>query len=202
VSVLNYQSGTELREPSRRRAGAPHIPGTVCQKRRVVLVQTQAENAGAQEITRLLGAALTARGYEVCNIYFFRKSASFDAPPNTSYCASTRPENPVALLRMLWRLGRHIRKINPDAVLTFQHFGNLFGGLISRLVSRAPVIANQVSSAMSVSWPVRCADILMGSLGLFNCITLNSQYMPDQYASYPAWYRARLKRVADRFDDQ
>jgi glycosyltransferase involved in cell wall biosynthesis len=167
-----------------------------------MLIQTQAENAGAQEITRLLGAALTARGYEVYNIFFFRKSDSFDEPPNTFYCSPKRPGNPAALLHILWRLGHHIRKIKPDAVLTFQHFGNVFGGLVSRLVSRAPVIANQVSSAMSMSWPVRSADIIMGSMGFFNCITLNSQHMQHEYGWYPASYRSRIKHVAHGFDDK
>ncbi|WP_163574624.1 glycosyltransferase family 4 protein, partial [Klebsiella pneumoniae] len=77
---------------------------------------------------------------------------------NTFYCAQTRPGNPLALLRMLWMLAGHLRTINPDVVLTFQHFGNVIGGGVSRLVSRAPVIANQVSSALSMSMPVRAAD--------------------------------------------
>jgi glycosyltransferase involved in cell wall biosynthesis len=203
VSVVRYESGTELPEAFVSRAAALHaLPGMARQKRRVMLVQTQAENAGAQEITRLLGAALTARGYEVCNIFFFRKSDSFDEPPNTFYCSPKRPGNPVALLQMLWRLGRHIRKTKPDAVLTFQHFGNVFAGLVSRLVSRAPVVANQVSSAMSMSWPVRSADIIMGSIGFFNCITLNSQHMQHEYRRYPASYRSRIKHVAHGFDDK
>ena len=203
VSVLRYESGTELREASVPYATAPRaLPGKARQKQRVILVQTQAENAGAQEITRLLGAALTARGYEVYNIFFFCKSDSFDEPPNTFYCSPKRPGNPLALLQMLWRLGRHIRKVRPDAVLTFQHFGNVFGGLVSRLVSRAPVVANQVSSAMSMSWPVRSADIIMGSIGFFNCITLNSQHMQHEYGWYPASYRSRIKHVAHGFDDK
>src|SRR5436305_7964012 len=77
VSVLHYRSGTELRDPSPSCAAArPALPGAV--PRRVMLVQTQAENAGAQEISRLLGAALSARGYEVHHIFFFRKSETFD----------------------------------------------------------------------------------------------------------------------------
>ena len=203
VSVLRYEPGTELREASvSRKAAPPGLPGRVRQKRRVILVQTQAENAGAQEISRLLGAALAVRGYEVFHIFFFRKSNSFNAPPNTLYCAPRRPGNPVALLRMLWRLARQIRQIEPDAVLTFQHYGNLFGGAVSRLVSSAPVIANQVSSAMSMSWPVRFADTAMGSLGLFECITLNSQHMQREYAKYPGPYRARIRHVAHGFDDK
>ncbi len=170
--------------------------------RRVLLVQTQAENAGAQEISRLLGAGLTDLGYEVHNLFFFRKSETFDAPPNTIYCSPGRPGNPLALLKFLWELGRQIRRIRPDAVLTFQHFGNVIGGAVSRLVSRAPVIANQVSSGMSMSWPVRIADIAMGSIGVFRFITLNSQEMEREYARYPAGYRSRMKHVAHGFDDK
>src|SRR4051794_15587010 len=170
--------------------------------RRILLIQTQAENAGAQEISRLVGAGLTALGYEVCNLFFFRKSESFEEPPNTLYCSPSRPGNPLALLRFLWTLGRQIRNLRPDAVLTFQHFGNVIGGGVSRLVSPAPVIANQVSSAMSMSWPVRAADVVMGTLGVYKCITLNSRHMEREYSRYPAGYRSRMKHVAHGFDDK
>jgi glycosyltransferase involved in cell wall biosynthesis len=170
--------------------------------RRILLVQTQAENAGAQEISRLVGAGLTGLGYEVCNLFFFRKSETFDAPPNTIYCSPARPGNPLALLKFLWELGRQIRRVRPDAVLTFQHFGNVIGGAVSRLVSKAPVIANQVSSSMSMSWPVRLADVAMGSVGFFRFITLNSHEMEREYARYPASYRSRMKYVAHGFDDK
>lgn len=194
--------GIELREALIQSSTASCDRPNTTPKQRVVLVQTQAENAGAQEISRLLGTGLTQRGYEVFNLFFYRKSDSFDEPPNTFYCSPSRPENPLALLRMLRRLARHIRAIRPDAVLTFQHFGNVIGGSVSRLVSRAPVIANQVSSAMSMSWPVRTADIVMGSVGFFKCITLNSLAMQEEYARYPAPYRSRMKHVAHGFDDK
>lgn len=203
VSVLHYQSGTEpLGAFVPRQAALRGLAAKTGHQRRVILVQTQAENAGAQEITRLLGVGLTTAGYEVHNIFFFRKSDTFQEPPNTFYCAARRPGNPLALLRMLHRLGLRIRELQPDAVLTFQHFGNVFGGLVSRLVSRAPVIANQVSSAMSMSRSVRAADIIMGSIGFFNCITLNSQHMQREYARYPASYRSRIRHVAHGFDDK
>jgi glycosyltransferase involved in cell wall biosynthesis len=108
----------------------------------------------------------------------------------------------LALLRMLWAFGRHLGTVKPDVVLTFQHFGNVIGGAVTRLVSRAPVIANQVSSAMSMSWPVRAADIVMGSLGFFKFITLNSQHMQREYTRYPALYRSRMKHVAHGFDSK
>jgi glycosyltransferase involved in cell wall biosynthesis len=193
--------------PQRGAKSAPPARAIQCKNamkppRRILLVQTQAENAGAQEISRLVGAGLTALGYEVCNLFFFRKSESFEEPPNTFYCSPSRPGTPLAFLRFLWTLGRHIRKVRPDAVLTYQHFGNVIGGGVSRLVSAAPVIANQVSSGLSMSWPVRAADIVMGSLGVFKCITVNSRDMEREYGRYPASYRSRMKHVAHGFDDK
>lgn len=197
--MLHFTPGTESRAAPVASRGRPDDGRSA---RRILLVQTQAENAGAQEISRLLGNGLTARGYDVANLFFFRKSDSFDEPPNTFYCAQSRPGNPAALLRMLWTLAGHIRTFRPDAVLTFQHFGNVIGGGVSRVVSRAPVIANQVSSAMSMSWPVRAADIFMGSVGFFQCITLNSKDMEREYARYPGPYRSRMKHVPHGFDDK
>ncbi|PDT90908.1 glycosyl transferase [Bradyrhizobium sp. Y36] len=197
--MLHYQPNKELGETTATSPAGPNGRGP---KLHVLLAQTQAENAGAQEISRLLGAGLTARGYRVTNLFFFRKSDSFDEPPDTLYCAPSRPGNPLALLRMLWMLGRHVRTIRPDAVLTFQHFGNVIGAGVTRLVSRAPVIANQVSSALSMSWPVRTADIVMGSVGFFDCITLNSKDMEREYSGYPAAYRSRMVHVPHGFDDK
>jgi glycosyltransferase involved in cell wall biosynthesis len=169
---------------------------------RILLIQTQAENAGAQEISRLVGAGLSARGFEINNLFFFRKSETFDEPPNTLYCAPGRPGHPFAFLKFLWSLARHIRQTQPDAVLTFQHFGNVIGGGVSRIVSSAPIIANQVSSRLSMNWLVRTADIVMGSIGIFKIITVNSRDMQREYSRYPAGYRSRMMHVAHGFDDK
>ena len=40
------------------------------QVKRILFMQTQAENAGAQEISRLLGEGLSARGHEVHHVFF------------------------------------------------------------------------------------------------------------------------------------
>lgn len=170
--------------------------------RRILLIQTQAENAGAQEISRLVGAGLTARGYDVRSLFFFRKTDSFNEPPNTLYSAPSRPGTPLAFLRFLWVLGQQIRQNRPDAVLTFQHYGNAIGGAVSRLVSPAPVIANQVTARWTMPWLLRVIDVAMGSLGFFNRITVNSRDMEREYSIYPAPYRKRIQYVPHGFDQK
>jgi glycosyltransferase involved in cell wall biosynthesis len=177
-------------------------PADMQRRLRILVVQTQAENAGAQEISRLVGAGLAARGFDVHNLFFFLQSSTFEAPPNTAYCAPNRPGTPVAFLRFLWTLARSIRQNRPDAILTFQHYGNAIGGAVARLVSPAPVIANQVSARLTMNGLVRTVDVVMGSIGVFKCITVNSQEMHREYSRYPEGYRKRLKHVAHGFDQK
>lgn len=177
-------------------------PTDMNRKRRILLIQTQAENAGAQEISRLVGAGLTARGYEVHNLFFYRKSSHFDEQPNTVYCAPDRPRNPLAFLRFLYKLGRLIGLKQWDAVLTFQHYGNAIGGFVSKLVSPAPIIANQVSSRITMNWLVRAADKILGSLGFYTYITVNSHDLQREYSNYPKGYLKRVQYVAHGFEQK
>ncbi|RJF66617.1 glycosyltransferase family 4 protein [Rhodopseudomonas palustris] len=169
---------------------------------RVVLVQTQAENAGAQEISRLVGAGLAARGYDVHNLFFFRQSRSFDEPPQTAYCASRRPGDPLSFLRFLGALHAKLRALRPDVILTFQHYGNAIGGAVARLAGPAPVIANQVSARLTMPAWLRAIDRVMGQLGVFRRITVNSHDMLRDYSRYPTGYRKRLTHVPHGFDQK
>jgi L-malate glycosyltransferase len=169
---------------------------------RILFIQTQGENAGAQEISRLVGAGLSARGHDVRHLFFYRKSESFDAPPNTRYCAIERPRGIAAALQFPWRLMREIRAARPDVIFTFQHYGNTVGGLVARLVSAAPVVANQVSARLLMNPPVRLADLALGVLGAFNLITVNSAGMLQDYSCHPTSYSRRLRHIPHGFDQK
>lgn len=167
---------------------------------RILFIQTQGENAGAQEISRLVGAGLTDRGYDVSHLFFYRKSSSFDVPPNTRYCSLDRPRSLSDALKFPIQLWREIRAAQPDAILTFQHYGNTVGGLAARLASSAPVIANQVSARMLMNPLVRTADLALGMLGAFDLITVNSSDMLADYSRYPTGYSKRLHHIPHGFD--
>lgn len=169
-------------------------------KPRVLFIQTQGENAGAQEIARLVGAGLTARGFDVHHLFFYRKSTHFNEPPNTSYCIAGRPKNPVAAMRFLATLGQRIRQLRPDVILPFQHYGNTVGGAVARLVSAAPIIANQVSPKATMNPMVRAVDFALGNLGFFKSIVVNSRDMLIDYSRYPTPYRSRLRYIPHGFE--
>jgi L-malate glycosyltransferase len=169
---------------------------------RVMLVQTQAENAGAQEISRLLAADLLARGFDVRQVFFFRRTASFDDSPNIEFCANTRPSKPIALLAFLSRLYRMIRRIRPDVVIAFQHYGNVIAAPVARIAGAKRIIANQVSADAMIPRVLLAVDKLLGSFGLYDRIVVNSDYTAQLYGAYPAGYRDRIVRIDHGFEDK
>jgi glycosyltransferase involved in cell wall biosynthesis len=180
---------------------AERVHATAMPRRKtIVLVQTQAEGAGAQEITRILGHGLTARGYDVHQVFFFRRTAAFDQQSNTYFCALERPSDIRSLYRMLRNLLRHVRALRPDAVLTFQHYGNLLGTIAARLAGSGAVIANRVSArSVEPAW-TRVLDFIFGVTGLFDRVVVNSKAVADEYDSHPRGFRDRLVRIDHGFE--
>ena len=169
---------------------------------RIVLVQTQAENAGAQEISRLIAADLAARGFDVRQLFFFRRTASFDGSANVEFCADERPRGPLAFLRFLASLHRRLRAIRPDVVVTFQHYGNVIAAPVARMAGARRVIANQVSAGGIMARWVVTSDKWLGRLGAYDRIVVNSDYTASLFAAYPASYRKRILRLDHGFEDK
>jgi len=169
---------------------------------RVALVQTQAENAGAQQISRLVAADLAARGYEVRQVFFFRRTAAFDAGRDVDFCAAQRPSGPFGLARLLYRLYRVLRDFGPDVVVTFQHYGNILGAPLARIAGVRSVIANQNSSGAMISRWVSAADRLLGRLGAYDRIIVNSDATAAAFARHPARYRDLILRIDHGFEDK
>src|SRR5262249_9881827 len=167
---------------------------------RIVLVQTQAEQAGAQEISRILGRGFEARGYEVHHVFFFRRTCAFDDQPNTYFCATGRPPGPLALLRMLTILVRHLRRIQPDAVLCFQHYGNIIGALAARLAGARMIVANRNTARRQMAWWIRWSELALGLAGLHDAVVVNCSTVEREYAGLPHRYRSRLVRIEHGFE--
>ena len=169
---------------------------------RVALVQTQAENAGAQEISRLLSSGLEARGHLVRQVFFFRRTASFDTVGNAVFCCSERPSGLLGRLRFLLSLGAELKRHKPDVVVTFQHYGNVIAAPVARLLGVKAVVANQVTAMIAMPRLVKAADKAIGLIGIYDRIVVNSKDTEADYAGYPAAYRRRLVRIDHGFRDK
>ena len=169
---------------------------------KLLFIQTQAENAGAQEISRLLGEGLAPKGYDIHHLFFYRKTDAFDHAPNTSFSVEKRPRNPFAILIFFIKLIFQIRALKPDVVLTFQHYGNLFGAPAARLAGVRHVIANQVSAQATMNDTIRRIDKLWGKIGLYDSITVNSVDTAGEYAGFPPAYTRRITHVPHGFKDK
>lgn len=162
---------------------------------RVLFIQTQAENAGAQEIARLVANGLKQRGCVTRQLFFFRRTASFDKDECAEFCLPKRPSNPLALMRLIWRLRKRIREFNPDVVLCFQHYGNLIGAPVSKAAGVRNVIVNQNTSRLLTSKLIRMLDRGFGMTGIFSRIVAVSSDAEADFSSYPRSYRRRLTRI-------
>lgn len=175
---------------------------TMTQRPKLLFIQTQAENAGAQEISRLLGEGFSERDYEIHHLFFYRRTDAFDHLPNTTFCVQDRPRSPVALMKFFAKLVKQIKAIQPDVVLTFQHYGNLFGAPAAKLAGVRHVIANQVSAQATMNKVICELDKLMGSVGLFDVVTVNSADTAAEYGKFPKPYTKRIVHVPHGFKDK
>jgi glycosyltransferase involved in cell wall biosynthesis len=167
---------------------------------RLMMVQTQAENAGAQEISRLVGAGLEARGYRVDHLFFYSRTGGAADLGHVEVCVEGRPRDPIALARFVWAARAKIAAARPDVVLTFQHYGNVLGAPIARLAGVRRVIANQVSASDVVAPWLRRADEIFGRIGLYDAITVNSKDTLRLYEHHPESYRRRIVSIPHGFE--
>ncbi len=170
--------------------------------RKILFVQTQAENAGAQEISRILGESLAARGHDVHHLFFFRRTSGFDNQPNTEFCALERPSNPLAFARFLLALFHAFRRIKPDVTLPLQHYGNVIGGIVARVAGLKNIVASTTSAPATMNAAVRMADLACGTLGVYDKIIVNSEDTQKDYGKWPLSYRNRMVRIDHGFEDK
>jgi glycosyltransferase involved in cell wall biosynthesis len=145
---------------------------------------------------------LAHRGYEVHQLFFYRRTGSFDSVPNLHFCARQRPKSPIGFVKFLIDLHRSIRAIAPDVVFTFQHYGNALGALVARLAGVRHVAATQTSALSAINAPLRFANLVLGLTGGFDRVIVNSRETERDHRGYPAPYRRRLKRIDHGFEQK
>lgn len=164
---------------------------------KIVQVQTQAEAAGAQRVSTMVGEGLRAHGHDVRTVFMYRKTAAYDADPHADFVMREPPGGFAGQLRAAAGLIAYLRAARPDAVISYQHYGNVFGTIGGRLAGARHIVANQSGAPQKKGMPgvATLLDKWMGSLGLYQANVVNSAWTEAQFAAYPAAYRKRLRRI-------
>ncbi|PPD41925.1 MAG: glycosyl transferase [Methylocystis sp.] len=168
----------------------------------VALVQTQAENAGAQEVARQLEQGFARHGWRTRQIFFFRRTDSFDNEPNVFFCARERPSNLLGVLKLMGELYKEFRREQPDVVVTLQHYGNVIAAPLARFACKPMIVANLSTPPQMVPGSVALADKMLGTAGFYDHIVANSQQTESDYRSYPQPYTRRITRIDHGFFDK
>ena len=164
---------------------------------KIVQVQTQAEAAGAQRVSDMVGEGLRRRGHQVRTVFMYRKTDAYDADPNADFATRERPRGILDELKAVIALVAYMRRERPDAVLAYQHFGSVFGTIAGRLAGVTRIVANQ--SGVPLKGGARgmatALDRLFGTFGLYRYSIVNSAWTGTQFVDYPARYRSRIRRI-------
>lgn len=167
---------------------------------RILLLQTQAENAGAQEVARVLGAGLIERGFDVDFGFFYRRTLGYDNAPGVFFAAQERPAGLAGVIQMGRALYRHIKRIKPDAVITFQHYGNIIGAPIARMAGVKPIVANLNTARSTLPSWVIATDWLLAATRIYSRMVANSVDTEADFRALPQPFGRYLLRIDHGFD--
>ena len=179
---------------------APPSSGNSQKLFNVLFIQTQFESGGAQEITRILTAGFRARGINARQLFLFRSRSVFETDNYSACCLPERPSDPFEFIRLLIKLFREIRRQKPDAVLCFQHYGNIIAGPVARLAGCRVVVANRVSALETMPHWVRHCEAALTRFAVFTRMVVNSAQVEAEYAGHSNAIRKRLYRIDHGFD--
>jgi glycosyltransferase involved in cell wall biosynthesis len=164
---------------------------------KIVQVQTQAEAAGAQRVSDMVGSGLRERGHQVRTVFMYRKTAAYDDDPFADFVLREPPRGLPGQIRASAGLMTYLRRERPDAVISYQHYGNIFGTIGGRLAGARHIIVNQSGAPQThgVMGLLTRVDKWMGMLGLYQANVVNSAWTEAQFADYPSVYRRRIRRI-------
>ncbi|HEY4192241.1 MAG TPA: glycosyltransferase family 4 protein [Mesorhizobium sp.] len=164
---------------------------------KIVQVQTQAEAAGAQRVSDMVGEGLRGRGHDVRTVFMYRKTDAYDRDEHADFVLREPPRGLAGQLKASLGLMRYLRRARPEAVISYQHYGNIFGTLGARLAGARHIVANQSGAPQQsgVMGLLSRVDRLMGVAGVYQSNVVNSAWTEAQFDDYPDAYRRRIRRI-------
>lgn len=164
---------------------------------KIIQVQTQAEAAGAQRVSDMVGSGLRTLGHEVRTVFMYRKTGVYDDDPHVDFVLNVPPGGLLDQARAAIGLLRYLRAEKPDVVISYQYWGNLFGTIGARLAGAKRIIINQSGRPLrkGLLGLVCRFERLMGIWGWFDYSVVNSDWTKRQFDAYPPEYKDRMRLI-------
>jgi glycosyltransferase involved in cell wall biosynthesis len=161
---------------------------------KIAFLLTQLEVGGAQVRVFQTAAELRLRGHVVDVIFIYKKRQCFENEPKIILSAGERP-SPVGLAKALVKLRSLLRLGAYDVFISNTAPANILGNFIALTVGMSNRVAVQTQPPERLSKPLRFADRLAGTLGIYRTIVANSTWTLSRFEAYNSVYRKRLRVV-------
>jgi glycosyltransferase involved in cell wall biosynthesis len=103
-------------------------------------------------------------------------------------------------LRAVAVMARRLLKDNHDAIMAYQATASILTGVVGRLRGCRARIVHQTCTPGATAAPVRLADRIVGSLGLYSVNIANTGFTLAEFRDYPARYRRAMTLIEHGLD--
>lgn len=155
----------------------------------IVHVVTQREHGGAQAIALDVSDGMRAAGTPAAVLFLYAKEHAFRDVPGTYDLFRSRPGVVGAVVLPL-RIGRFLRRLHADAVITHTRLANVIVQPIAALLGIRRRVAVHHSPRATYGRLVRAFDRVLGSIGIYSTAVFVTKDLLRE-AELPRCYRAR-----------
>ena len=161
---------------------------------KVLQIVTQMEAGGAQRIAYLLHEGLRGRGHETELWFLYLKRSTYAGKLGVKVLANQKPSL-LGYLLLAVKLLAWIRTYKPDVIITHTHYANILGQLLGAAAGVRCRLAVQHSMLNEYPTLARCADWLLGSLGIYSRQVAVSKSVVDSMSGYPQRYKRSVRTI-------
>jgi glycosyltransferase involved in cell wall biosynthesis len=161
---------------------------------KIVQIVTQMEAGGAQRVAMLLDRALQDRGYDTEVWFLYLKRPTYRDVPNVRVLFDRQPAG-FDYVKIAFRLGKLLRELQPQVLITHTHYANIMGQSIAKFCGISQRIAVQHNPVQTYPKIARWVDRICGIAAVYSANIAVSQVVVDSVANYPAKYQKHLTKI-------
>jgi glycosyltransferase involved in cell wall biosynthesis len=151
---------------------------------RVLQILHDRESGGIRTLASMIEDGLASQGVQIETDYLF---------PRPGLGTLSKLAYAAAMARRILRGGF-------DALIAYQATASILAGAVGRLAGCRVRIVHQTCTRNETAFPIRLADKIVGTLGLYTANITNSEFTHSEFKSYPMRYRRSMILIEHGLD--